>query len=156
MLEIFYHDLRITSHKRLYGPLGQYSTIEEHMPKEHQQYLQWDAKRFLSWAEKIGPNTHIVVQSIIESQKVEQQGYRSCMALLKLSDKYTNEHLEIACTKALSFTNHPSFKTVKMILSSEKDKDKAKTIKETSNKQSKNSPFGFTRGAAYYGRRNNP
>jgi len=173
MLEIFYHDLRITSHKRLYGTKGQYSTIEGHMPKDHQQYLQWDAKRFLSWAEKIGPNTHMVIQSIIESQKVEQQGYRSCMALLKMSDKYSKLNLENACKKVMSFTPHPSFKTVKMILVSDtekmKGKGRIKTNKETgagagaendeekelSLKRSKNSPFGFTRGAAYYSRRSN-
>ena len=35
---------------------------------------------------------------------MEQQGYKACMGLLKLADKYTPERLENACRKALTFT----------------------------------------------------
>ena len=59
------------------------------MPPNHQQYLQWNGDRFRKWAKKIGQNTSAVVESILTGYKVEQQGYRACMALLKLSDKYT-------------------------------------------------------------------
>ena len=149
LLEIFYHDLRIGSHPRLYGPWGQYSTTPSHMPKDHQEYLSWNAERFLTWADKMGPSTHIVVQAILSAHKVEQQGYRSCLALLKLSDKYTPERLESACMKALSYTPHPSFKNVKTILSSGLDKKEEKTKSSSS----KENLFGFTRGAAYYERK---
>lgn len=54
MVEVFYHNNRVCCHKRLYGRVGQYSTIEGHMPEEHQQYIQWNGQRFIQWAEKIG------------------------------------------------------------------------------------------------------
>ena len=38
-VEIFYNHNRIASHRRLYGRSGQYSTVTEHMPQEHQKYL---------------------------------------------------------------------------------------------------------------------
>ena len=38
-IEVFYNHNRIASHRRLYGRKGQYSTITEHMPPSHQQYL---------------------------------------------------------------------------------------------------------------------
>ena len=40
-IEIFYNHNRIASHRRLYGRKGQYSTVTEHMPESHQQYLEW-------------------------------------------------------------------------------------------------------------------
>lgn len=150
VIEVFYHNHRICSHPRLYGRAGQYSTNDAHMPEDHQNYLQWNAERFLSWAEKIGPNTNITVKSILSSHKVEQQGYRSCMALLKLADKYSVPRLEAACKKALSYTPHPSFKSVKTILSTGQDKV---TGEQTAKTNDDSANYGFTRGADYYGRK---
>ena len=45
-VEIFYNHNRIASHRRLYGRKGQYSTVTEHMPESHQQYLEWNGDRF--------------------------------------------------------------------------------------------------------------
>jgi len=146
-IEVFYGGNRICSHKRLRGRANQYSTIEDHMPQSHQQYIQWDGERFRKWAEKIGENTASVVSAILSGYKVEQQGYKSCMGLLKLADKYTPERLENACRKALTFTPLPSLKNIQAILSSGQDK-----MTEADNeKSSGESKYGFTRGAEYYG-----
>ena len=48
-VEIFYNHNRIASHRRLYGRSGQYSTVTEHMPQEHQKYLEWNGDRFRKW-----------------------------------------------------------------------------------------------------------
>jgi len=61
------------------------------MPPNHQQYIQWNGDRFRKWAANISPNTTTVVKAILTGYKVEQQGYRACMALLKLSDQYSAE-----------------------------------------------------------------
>ena len=148
-VEVFYNQNRIASHRRLYDHPGQYSTVEAHMPEEHQKYLKWDGSRFIQWAEKIGPATAATVRSILSAHKIEQQGYRSCMGLLKLADKYSVERLENACTRALSFTPQPSFKSVKNILATGQDKlDPAKNEKKDISTQ-----YGYVRGAAYYGRK---
>jgi len=144
IVEVFFERNRVCSHVRLYGRQGQYSTQEAHMPPNHQQYIQWNGERFRKWSAKIGPNTIAVVETILTGYKVEQQGYRACMALLKLSDSYTPERLEAACEKALYYTPRPSYKSVQAILKSGQDK-----ISETSSPPSE---FGFTRGADYYGR----
>ena len=145
-IEVFFGGNRICSHKRLYGRFNQYSTQEDHMPPNHQQYVQWNGERFRKWAEKIGENTVTVVSAILSGYKVEQQGYKACMGLLKLADKYTPERLEAACKKALTFTPRPSLKNIQAILSSGQDK----TVEESSEKPSENK-YGFTRGAEYYG-----
>lgn len=146
-VEVFYEGTRICSHVRLYDPKEKYSTQEAHMPPNHQQYVQWNGDRFRKWAAKIGSNTVTVVESILTGYKVEQQGYRACMALLKLSEQYTPERLEAACAKALFYTPRPSYKAVQTILNSGQDR-----LSEEASANSEPSEFGFTRGADYYGR----
>jgi transposase len=146
-VEIFDAGERICSHVRLSGRQGQYSTQEAHMPDAHKQYAKWDGDRFRKWAAKIGQNTGAVVETILSGHKVEQQGYKACMALLKLSDQYTAERLEAACGVALSYTPRPGYKTVQTILKSGMDKALTKTP-ETHTP----STHSFTRGADYYGR----
>jgi len=148
-VEVFFENNRICSHARLTGRPGQYSTSEAHMPPNHQQYIQWNGERFRAWAAKIGTNTTAAVEAILSGYKVEQQGYKACMAILKLSDQYTPERLEAACTKALSYTPRPSYKSIQAILKSGQDK-----ITETSAAPVSTSEFGFTRGSDYYGRGN--
>ena len=147
VIEVFYGGNRICSHARLYGRANQYSTIEAHMPEKHQQYVQWNGERFKKWAIKIGKNTNIVVAAILSGYKVEQQGYKSCMGLLKLADKYTPERLENACTKALTFAARPSLKNIQAILASGQDKSE---IDIEEKKTVSSSQYGFTRGAGYY------
>jgi len=152
MVEIFYKNARITSHRRLYGHPGQYSTTIEHMPEKHRQYTQWNAERFIKWAGDIGPNTLQAVKAIIASRKVEEQSYKTCIALLKLADTYSLERLETACGKALSYTATPNFRSVRTILKTGSDRIKPDAVGIP---HEDNTAFAFTRGAAYYGGENN-
>ena len=92
------------------------------MPEDHQKYLEWNGDRFRKWAERIGSNTCKVVNAILASTRIEQQSYRSCMGLLKLAEKYSPQRLEAACIKALSYTASPSYKSVKNILATGRDR----------------------------------
>lgn len=148
-VEVFFEGNRIASHPRLHGRPNQYSTLEAHMPPDHQKYLQWDGDRFRRWAETIGPNTATVIQHFLSMYKIEQQGYKACMALLKLTDKYPVQRLENACRKALSYTPQPSYKIIQSILKSGQDQLLADEPKEEVKKPSQ---YSFTRGAEYYRR----
>ena len=145
-IEVFYNQERIASHKRLYGRKGQYSTVKEHMPENHQKYFEWNGDRFRSWAKRIGENTFQVVDSMLTTAKVEQQAYRSCMGLLKLADRHSKSKLDQACAKALEYTASPSYKAVKNILA-------AANLPEEENLELKKiNQYGVTRGADYYKR----
>jgi transposase len=144
-VEVFISGERIASHIRKRGNPGQYSTLPEHMPPSHREYMQWNAERFRSWARGIGKSTLIVVNAIFEARKIEQQGYRTCMALLKLSDKYSRTRLEAACSRALTYTSSPNFKMVQTILATGQDELPLEEPRNSS------SDFGFTRGSDYYG-----
>ena len=145
-VEVFYNGSRICSHPRLYGKSNQYSTIQEHMPPDHQKYVQWNGERFIRWAGKIGSSTECAVRAILSSYKVEQQGYKSCLGLLKLADKYSPARLEGACKRALEYTPRPSLKNIQAILASGQDK------LPTEPEHTSSSQYGFTRGADYYDR----
>jgi transposase len=150
VIEVFYNNNRVCSHPRLHGKPGQYSTIEDHMPENHKKFIQWNANRFISWAEGVGAHTAVAVQAILASHKVEQQGYRSCMALLKLADKHGVVRLEAACAKALSYTPRPNFQSIKTILTT--GQDRLETQPDTMQSTASSENHGFVRGADYYGR----
>jgi hypothetical protein len=148
MVEILFEGQRLCSHPRLEGPKGQYSTLEAHMPPDHRKYAAWDGERFRSWAAKIGPRTQEVVSVILNRPKVEQQAYKTAMALLRLADKYSMERLEAACARALSYTAQPSYKSIQAILKAGQDRLRDETAASPSA-----SEYGITRGAAYYRRK---
>lgn len=149
MIEVFYDGSRIASHPRLHGRTGQYNTLPEHMPANHQAYTQWNAERFLSWGRSIGEKTEAVVAALLASRQIEQQSYKACIGLLKLADKYSINRLEAACKRALSYTATPSLKGIQTILKSGSDK-----ISDEPNAQDTSaSQHAFTRGAHYYGRK---
>lgn len=150
VVEVFFNNHRIASHVKLHGRVGQYSTIVDHMPDDHKNYTAWNSERFISWAEGVGPNTATTIRAILSSHKVEQQGYKSCMALLKLADKYSVTRVESACQKALSYTPRPSYKSVQTILKTGQDKVVTEEVPTPPSKESTAS-FGFTRGSGYYG-----
>jgi len=145
-VEVFHGGTRIASHARKFGHPGQYATLPEHMPEDHLKYVQWNAERFLSWAKAIGENTVAVTKAILASRKIEQQAYRTCMALLKLAEKYSPARLESACKRALSYSPSPGFKSVQTILATEQDR-----LPDEEPPRDASADFGFTRGPGYYG-----
>ena len=148
-IEIYYKGNRICSHKRLHGRRGQYSTIPEHMPVNHQLYSEWDKARFLKWASGIGEATRQVVQGIFDSYRIEEQAYKGCLSLLKLADKYTPERLEHACRAALERIPSPRYKNIRLILESGNDMAAAPSNQSSGASQGEN--YALVRGASYYG-----
>lgn len=146
-IEVFYNGVRICSHPKLSGHSGQYRTSDVHMPPKHKRAGDWNSERFISWAESMGPNTAEVVSSLLFRHKVEQQGYRSCMGLLKMADKYSAQRLEAACARALSYTPNPTYRNISAILQSGQDKVTHNKSPEVHEIQE----HSFIRGAKYYG-----
>ena len=126
---------------------GSMPTVLEHMPPDHQKYLEWNGDRFRRWAETIGINTYKVVDGLLTSGRVEQQSYRACMGLLKLAERKSPQKLEAACAKALQYSDSPSYKSIKNILAVDKN------LSEPTDEEPKDdsNQYGITRGARHYG-----
>jgi len=149
IVEVFYESTRICSHQRKYFG-DKYVTDKNHMPDDHRKHGEWSGERFKSWAGKIGPNTLKCVEYFLSSVKVEQQSYKTCNALLHLSDRYSPLRLEAACSRVLSFTPRPSFKAVDSVLKSGSDRNQPiKPLANAGNVAAEK--HGFIRGAEYYG-----
>jgi transposase len=113
-VEIFHRGLRVASHARSFVA-DQATTIAQHRPKAHQQYLEWTPSRLLSWADAAGPNTAELFRQILAAKPHPEMGYRSCLGLVRLGGKHTTERLEAAAARALHFGAY-SFHSVESIL----------------------------------------
>jgi len=100
-VEIFHRGERVASHQRSGVPY-QATTNPEHRPKSHQQHLAWPPSRLLSWAQSIGPATAQLFAAILESKPHPEMGYRSCLGILRLGQRYASERVEAAAARAVS------------------------------------------------------
>jgi transposase len=82
-VECFYKGQRVSSHRRS-SQKGRHTTLPEPMPKAHQRYLDWTPERLVRWAQQTGPATAQVVATILASRPHPQQGFRSCLGIMRL------------------------------------------------------------------------
>ena len=111
--------MRVIGYAPIFACTGAIINIARWMPicrRTHLEYSKRDGERFREWALSIGMQTYSVVEVFLTSPKVEQQGYKSCMALLKLPEKYSSKRLEAACERALFYTSRPNLKNIQTIL----------------------------------------
>jgi len=119
-VEAFLKGERVAVHVRSFIP-HRHSTLKEHMPPAHQNYLEWSPSRIVSWAEKTGPATAELVQRIIDSRTYPEQAYRSCLGILRLEKHYSGQRLENAAKRALKF-GALSFKALRNVLANGLDR----------------------------------
>ena len=120
IVEIYLKGERIASHVVAEAKYGR-STQEAHMPETHKEYAGWSPARLAAWVAKTGPSTSQVGEAILQSRAHPEQGYRSCLGLIRLSSAYGAERTEVACRKALAM-HSPSYKSVKAILANSMDR----------------------------------
>jgi transposase len=89
-------------------------THAEHRPKAHQAHLEWPPSRLVDWAQKTGRFSAQLFQQILDRYPHPEMGYRSCLGLLRLGEKYGPKRLESACERAL-VTGATTYKSVKSI-----------------------------------------
>jgi len=118
-VEIFFRHRRVASHVRRYRP--GYSTDPAHMPESHRRYATWTPGRIISWAEHTGPATAKLAEAIMAARPHPEQGFRSCLGIIRLGDKYGTDRLEAACSRALAVRSF-SYRSVESILRSGLDK----------------------------------
>lgn len=120
-IEVLYKNKRVASHPRSYARNHRYTTLSEHMPTAHQEYVAWTPERLSHWASQSGPGTQKIAEAIMASKAHPQQGFKSVLGLIRMGKTYGNDRLEMACTKALMIGTH-SYKSIKSILKSNLDR----------------------------------
>ena len=118
-VELFQATKRVAAHVRS-DQAGRFTTLEEHRPKSHQKYLQWTPGRMVDWAKTIGPDCGKLVDTILENRPHPEQGFRSCLGIIRLGKAVGNTRLEAACRRALHF-HTCSYASIKSILEKQLD-----------------------------------
>ena len=124
-IELCHKNKRVASHVRS-TQKGRHTTIAEHMPKAHKNYVDWTPQRLIGWAAHTGPQTAAMVDAILASRCHPQQGFRSAMGLIRLGKVYGSERLEAACSLAMA-GQATAYKSVKSILETELDRQPRQT-----------------------------
>lgn len=145
LLEVYFKEVRIASHKRLCGEMGQFSTNTDHMPDNHRSYLEHTPENNQKWAESIGPSMERLVAYILKHNP-EKKALTILSSLRNVSTKHTKEELEAGIQTLLEISTNPTIPVLKGILdrrNKRKPKDNDPIIQHENH--------GFTRGAKYFG-----
>ena len=113
-VEVFHQGQRVAAHVRS-ALRGRHTTVPEHMPSSHRAHLEWSPARITRWAHTIGSHTEALVAAILADRPHPEQGYRSCLGILRLAKRYGEARLEAACQRALAVRAR-SYRHVESIL----------------------------------------
>jgi transposase len=103
----------------------------------------------VEWARKTGRYAALLFQQILDRYPHPEMGYRSCLGLLRLGEKYGSKRLESACERAL-VTGAASYKSVKSILAHALDSQPCPEGTQAETNPPPSAGHDNIRGAGYY------
>jgi transposase len=118
-VEVFLDGERIAAHVRGSGD-GKHTTLAEHMPSSHRRYADWTLERILREADAVGPSTGLLCRMILEHRPHPEQGFRTCLGIVRLTKPFGVVRLEAACLRALE-VGARTYGSVKSILDNRLD-----------------------------------
>jgi transposase len=99
-VEVFHRGQRVAAHQRRY--MGRkHGTDPDHMPSSHRHYAEWTPDRFRRWAGKIGPNTEGLINAVLASRPHPEQGFRTCLGILRSYRGIDAARVEAVSARAL-------------------------------------------------------
>src|SRR5579864_3749775 len=124
-IEVFCRGMRVAAHVRSSSNRG-HTTVREHMPSSHQRYADWTPERLRRQAGAIGRHTSALVEIILRERTHPEQGFRTCVGILRLAKSYGRERLDAACSRALEIGAR-SYSSVNSILKNNLDRKRPAT-----------------------------
>lgn len=143
VVEVFFEGKRVASHPRCVGQQRS-RTEPAHMPSTHRAHAEWTPSRLINWGKSIGEYTGQLVEAILSSKHHPEQGYRSCLGLIRLAERYSTERVEAACRRALGM-KATSYRSIKCMLEKGFDRLPLPEVDERPPLQHDN-----IRGSSYY------
>src|SRR6516162_11072275 len=119
-VEIFLRGKRAASHLRSTLP-HRPTTIPELMPSSHRRYRDWTHERIRHEAQAVGPDAAVLIDVILRSRPHPEQGFRSCVGILRLVKRYGAERVDAACARALVLGTR-SYTSVAAILKNRRER----------------------------------
>jgi hypothetical protein len=124
VVEVYYDNGRIALHIRK-GHSKSYTTLADHMPPHHQRMQQikgWSKENLLEKASRIGTAALQAASLMLDNSIYIEQNYKACFGMLMLQNKYGQQRLEAACSRALQGTRI-NYTMIKNILERGLDKE---------------------------------
>ena len=81
-VELFHRGKRVAVHVRS-SSNRKHTTVRQHMPSSHRCYADWTPERIKRQAGEIGPKTAALVEIILRERAHPEQGFRSCVGILR-------------------------------------------------------------------------
>ena len=119
-VEVLHRGVRVASHIRSDAP-AKATTLTEHMPKAHQRYLGRTPSTLIEDGQQVGPATGQLVEAILAAKRHPEQGYRSCLGILRLAKTYPPERMEAAARRCLRARAY-NFQSMDSILKNQLDR----------------------------------
>jgi len=91
------------------------------MPSSHRRHADWTPEKLRRQAAGIGPDTAILVEVILRERTHSEQGFRSCLGIVRLARTHGRDRLEAACKRALEIGAR-SYTSVNSILRNNLDR----------------------------------
>jgi transposase len=121
-IEVFQRGSRVAAHVRP-SSNRKHTTVREHMPSSHQRYGDWTPERIQRQAAEVGPKTSALIEVILREKTHPEQGFRSCLGILRHTKAFGAERLEAACGRALEIGAR-SYTSVTSILKTNLDRQR--------------------------------
>ena len=118
-VEVFFASRRVAAHPRAHKP--GYTTDPAHMPDSHRRHGEWTPARLVDWAARTGPATAKLVEEIMAARRHPEQGFRSCLGIMRLGGRYGTDRLEAAAVRALA-VRALSYRSIESILANGLDR----------------------------------
>ena len=99
------------------------------MPSSHRRYADWTPGRFHRWAASVGPNTEALVTAILAHRPHPEQGFRTCLGVLRLFRDLEAARAEAVSARALRI-GALTYKSIASILANRLGRQPATTEPE--------------------------
>ena len=149
LIEVYFNQSRISSHKRINNKVNQYSTLHDHMPDHHRIYAEHTPENVKVWAKEMGTNTFNLVNKIL-NQQVEKRALKILSGIQNLEKKYSVQLIEETSEIIMSITTQPTLATFKTIIKRQHDYKKENNLSKLNTATKTNNDYGFSRGADYW------
>ena len=91
------------------------------MPSSHRRYAEWTPERFRRWARAIGPETEGLVIAVLHHRPHPEQGFRTCLGVLRLFRGLDPVRVEAVSAKAVAL-GALTYKSIASILANNLDR----------------------------------
>lgn len=101
-ISVYYAGERVAVHLRTYTK-GQYTTVPEHLPKEHQMVAGWSNEYFSKWGHQLHLSIGQYLDRLLDRHTYPQTAYKQCLGIVNYAERahVSIERLATACQMGL-------------------------------------------------------